>query len=75
MVTLELSRVDARRLLVILNADRKEYADGIEYLKKMDPNSVVGDRDQTPEEAIQNTELAIKTIDRVMDQLRETKKD
>ena len=73
MVNLELSTVDARRLLAILIGDRNDYVDGINHLKKMDPDSVVGKRNQTPEQAIKTTEQAIKTIDRVMAQLREKK--
>ena len=67
-VTIELSSVDACRLCRILQSDRKEYISGMKSLEKIeeiDPGRILGPRKQTPKEAMQTTQKAIDTIERV----------
>ena len=77
MVTVELTRYQARMLRKILLSDIKEYEEGIihlEEIRKEDPKRLVGKLQQTPDEAIKYTKAAIRTLTDIREQLKnETK--
>lgn len=77
MVTIELSRRQARMLLAVLNSDLCEYKEGIEALHEIEddnPNAKLGARGVTPGKAIDETTKMCRLLEDVMNQLRETKK-
>lgn len=72
MVTIKISRVDARRLCVLLAGDIREYREDIadlEKIKAVDPG--LGMLHQTTEHAIETTQQMIDTIERVLEQIRD----
>ena len=73
MIIVELTNYQARILYRILSSDIEEYEDGIEHLeeiRKTDPDKLLGKRMQTPDEAIRNTESAIRVLTAVRKQLK-----